>query len=87
MTTPITPALVRVQESIAVTHRLAVDAAMEARAAGVRDGINLAADVVDVLARAPDIPEAFVTQIAELRDVIRLLAYQVKDPKPIQGDA
>lgn len=83
MTTPGDPTLARMHESMAAAHRLALDAALTARAVGMRDGINAAANVIAAAAKTPDLPEAFTAELERVRDAIRLLAYQISDPAPI----
>lgn len=83
MSTPVDPALARMQQSMTAAHALALDAVLTARTTGIRDGINAAADMVDAATRTPDIPELFATQLCGIRDAIRLLAYQINDPEPV----
>lgn len=83
MTAALDPALVGMQQSMTAAHRLALDAVLAAKASGMRDGINAGADVVAAAMKAPDLPEAFVQELAGIRDAIRLLAYQIVDPAPI----
>lgn len=83
MTTPIDPTLVRMQETMAAAHRLALDAVLLAKTVGMREGINAAANIIDTATKTLDLPDVFVQHLQWISDQIRLLAYQLSDPESI----
>lgn len=84
MSAPLDPTLARLGEFMAAAHRLALDATLAARTAGIREGINAAADIIAAATQAANTPPEFAGTIQSICDQIRLLAHELSDPEPIQ---
>ncbi|WP_373202653.1 hypothetical protein [Mycobacterium marinum] len=83
--TPIDPSLARMHESMGVAHRAALDAILSARTTGMRDGVQIAADLVHCSAKTEGMPSVIVDHLVWLGDCIELLAREINDPGPTGG--